>query len=145
MKKLGHLLQTKRKELNLSIRKASELIGISHTYLSNLEKANDPRSGAPVKPTLETLKLISNAYKIDLNVLMDISGYASFLQTNRLAENTFKETATQHKPTKKEKIAEELIQVLVDAGELKPGEELSEEKRERLFKMIKKAIELSKL
>ncbi|MBB6218164.1 hypothetical protein HNQ80_004304 [Anaerosolibacter carboniphilus] len=49
------------------------------------------------------------------------------------------------KPKTKEQMANELIQVLVDTGELEPGEELTDEKRERLLKMVRKAIELSKL
>jgi len=72
---LGKILRTKRKELNLSLRKAAQLIGISNTYLGNLERGFDPRTNAPNKPTPETLKLISEAYKIDYNELMIAAGY----------------------------------------------------------------------
>ena len=77
MDNLGKILKDKRKELKLSLRKASELIGISNTYLGNLEKGFDPRTNAPNKPTPETLKLISEAYKIDYNELMIASGYVT--------------------------------------------------------------------
>jgi len=74
---LGKILKDKRKELKLSLRKASELIGISNTYLGNLERGFDPRTNAPNKPTPETLKLISEAYNIDYNELMIASGYVT--------------------------------------------------------------------
>lgn len=77
MNNLSKILKDKRKELKLSLRKASELIGISNTYLGNLEKGFDPRTKAPYKPTPETLKLISEAYKIDYNELMIASGYVT--------------------------------------------------------------------
>ncbi|MBU5311867.1 helix-turn-helix transcriptional regulator [Tissierella carlieri] len=77
--KLGKTLQNKRDELKLSLRDAGELIGISHNYLSILEKAKDPRSDAPIKPTIDTLKLISDAYKIDINILLPLAGYEDIL------------------------------------------------------------------
>ena len=58
---LQEFLIDKRKELNLSLRTAASLIGISHTYLNTLEKGVDPRNDIPTKPTPETLELISNA------------------------------------------------------------------------------------
>ncbi len=45
-----------------SLRDASKRIGISHTYLDTIEKGHDKRSGKPINPTPETLKLISKAY-----------------------------------------------------------------------------------
>lgn len=77
MKTLSEILKNKRKELKLSLRKAAELIGISHSYLNNLEKGIDPRTKTFNKPTPETLKLISDAYKIDYNELMIASGYVT--------------------------------------------------------------------
>lgn len=75
MIKLYTFLENKRKELNLSLRKAAEIIGVSHSYLSNLEKGVDPRSGAPINPTPETLKLIAKAYNIDYDLLLEYAGY----------------------------------------------------------------------
>jgi len=77
MDTLQKILINKRKELKLSFRKAAKLIGISSTYLSNLESGIDPRTNAPNKPTPETLELISKAYKIDYNKLMIAAGYIS--------------------------------------------------------------------
>lgn len=80
MKKLGKLLRELRgKE---SLRDASKRIGISHTYLDTIEKGFDKRSGKPVNPTPETLKLLSVAYNYSYNELMKAAGYLDD-ETNR--------------------------------------------------------------
>lgn len=75
MKKINEIIKNKREELNLSIRKAAEKIGISHSYLTMIEKGNDPRTKKEIKITPETIKLISKAYKIDYDELMEAAGY----------------------------------------------------------------------
>ncbi len=76
MKNLGNLLRELRgKE---SLRDASKRIGISHTYLDTIEKGSDKRSGKPVKPTPETLKLLSVAYKYPYDKLMEVAGYIEY-------------------------------------------------------------------
>ncbi|SHJ70784.1 helix-turn-helix domain-containing protein [Paramaledivibacter caminithermalis] len=79
--KLGNILKNRRLELKLSLRKAAELIGISHNYLSIIEKAHDPRSNAPIKPTFETLKLISEAYEMNINKLLVLAGYHEYIKS----------------------------------------------------------------
>lgn len=70
---IGELLRDLRgKE---SLRDASKRIGISHTYLDTIEKGYDKRSGNPVNPTPETLKLISKAYNYPYKKLMELAGY----------------------------------------------------------------------
>lgn len=75
MGNLNGMLKLRRSELNLSLRDAAKLIGISHSYLSTLEKGVDPRNGLPVKPTPETLKLISSAYDVSYDFVMTLAGY----------------------------------------------------------------------
>jgi len=77
--KLGDILKEKRDELGISLRNAGELIGISHNYLSILEKAMDPRSAAPIKPTIDTLKLICDAYNLNINKLLSLVGYTDMV------------------------------------------------------------------
>lgn len=73
MSELGDLLRNLRgKE---SLRDAGKRTGLSHTYLSIIEKGFDPRSGKPVKPTPETLKLLSEAYNHPYEDLMIKAGY----------------------------------------------------------------------
>lgn len=73
MATLQEMLIKKRGEM--SIREAARLIGISHSYLIRLEKGIDPRSGAPISPTPETLRLISKAYNIEYETLMIAAGH----------------------------------------------------------------------
>ncbi len=75
MENLYEFLKKKRNLLKLSLRNAADKIGISHSYLSNLEKGIDPRTGSPIKPTPETLKLIADAYELDYDSLMKLAGY----------------------------------------------------------------------
>lgn len=75
MNALTDTLLKRRQELKLSLRKAAELIGISHSYLSNLEKGIDPRTNAPINPTPEILRLISKAYNLNYDELMYFAGY----------------------------------------------------------------------
>lgn len=77
--KLGKILKEKRDSLNLSLRVAGEKIGISHNYLSIIEKAKDPRSDAPIRPTIDTLKLISDAYNMDINDILPLAGYEDII------------------------------------------------------------------
>lgn len=72
---LQDILKKRRKQLKLSLRDASKLIGISHSYLFNLEKGVDPRNGSLINPTPETLDLISKAYNLNYNELLNIVGY----------------------------------------------------------------------
>jgi transcriptional regulator with XRE-family HTH domain len=59
----------------MSLREAAKKIGISHTYLDSLENG-DKRSGKPIKPTPDTLKLVSKAYGIEYSKLMSTAGYS---------------------------------------------------------------------
>lgn len=87
MEKLYEILLNKRLELRLSLRDAAKLIGISHTYLSALEKGKDPRTNAPINPTPDTLKMISKAYNLPYEHLMQLLGYIVITQEPQ--ETTF--------------------------------------------------------
>ena len=73
MNNLGKLL--KRLRGKESLREASKRTGVSHTYLSIIEKGYDSRSGKPVKPTPETLKLLAKAYNYSYEELLMLAGY----------------------------------------------------------------------
>lgn len=74
LKTLYEIIKNRRIELDISIRKASKLTGVSTSYLSNLEKGRDPRSGKYIKPTPETLEMISKGYNLDYNDLLVAAG-----------------------------------------------------------------------
>lgn len=59
----------------LTLREAGDKIGISHTYLSHLEKGVDPRSGKEISVSVETLKLIADGYNYPFDKLMVAAGY----------------------------------------------------------------------
>lgn len=75
MSKFAQILREKRAAMNLSLRSAAELIGISHTYLDKLEKGIDSRTGVSNKPTPDTLKLISETYNLDYIELLEMCRY----------------------------------------------------------------------
>lgn len=58
-----------------SLREVSKKTGISHTYLGILEKGHDPRTGKPVNPSPETLRLLAQAYDYPYKRLLKLSGY----------------------------------------------------------------------
>mgnify|MGYP005833599693 CR=1 FL=1 len=77
MGNLGELFRQIRLSKNWSIREAARRMGISHTYLSVLEKGEDPRSGRDSNPRPDTLRLISNTYDYPFEELLKAAGYLS--------------------------------------------------------------------
>lgn len=71
MNELGDYLKKLRGKR--SIREAAEGIGISHTYLSTLEKGYDPRTKKERKPTVEVLGKISRYYDVPFLKLLDMA------------------------------------------------------------------------
>lgn len=73
MSELNRLLRELRgKE---SLRDVSKRVGLSHSYLSILEKGIDPRSKAPINPSPDTLKRLAEAYNYPYEKLMKVAGY----------------------------------------------------------------------
>lgn len=68
-----HLLRQLRGDSPL--REAAERAGISHTYLSQLEKGEDPRTGKPIRPSVDTLKGLAKAYNYSYEDLLAQAGY----------------------------------------------------------------------
>ncbi|MCF6411498.1 helix-turn-helix domain-containing protein [Pseudalkalibacillus salsuginis] len=75
MNELGDFLKHLRG--NLSLREVQEGTGISHTYLSTLEKGVDPRTKKPRKPTPEVLLKLARFYKVEYGTLMFLAGYVN--------------------------------------------------------------------
>lgn len=87
MNDFGDFLKDLRLKRNLSIRKASEGIGISHTYLDSLEKGYDPRTKKERKPTFDVLTKISKFYQIDYIEILIKAGYLEEAEKERLAKS----------------------------------------------------------
>ena len=68
---LGDIIKQYRHEKNLSMDAFAERSGISKSYISMLEKNENPRTKRPVKPTTKTLELVSSAMGITVSELFD--------------------------------------------------------------------------
>lgn len=75
MMKFSDAIYNERLKRGYSLRNAAGAIGISHSYLSALEKGTDPRSGSEFKPAPDVLKKISSAYGLEYSYLMALCGY----------------------------------------------------------------------
>ena len=69
---LGDLIKEYRIENSLSLRDFAKKCGLSHTYISALEKNIDPRTGKPIAPTLDTVKYISKGMNISIENILKI-------------------------------------------------------------------------
>lgn len=72
MNYIGEYIRSYRGDM--SLRDFADKCEISHTHLDSIEKGIDPRTGKPVKVTVETLKKIANAMNMTINDLLIKSG-----------------------------------------------------------------------
>ena len=70
MTPLSNLLADARRRKGYSLRQAAALIGISHTYLSALEKGYDPRTGSPISASQDVLLRLCKAYDLDTSEVL---------------------------------------------------------------------------
>lgn len=64
----------KRYRGDMSLRDFAQKCDISHTHLDSIEKGYDPRTGKPVRVTVDTLKKIAKAMGMSINDLLIQSG-----------------------------------------------------------------------
>ena len=131
----------------LSLRDFAKKIGISHTHLDSIEKGYDPRTGKPVKISLDTIRKISEGTGIplyeliefDLNELIEIAdkpveqrteveAYAHDFMQKELADlgSSLKETLLHEKTFEENraaKQAQEAIHNFLQSIKLLPEEE----------------------
>lgn len=71
---LGELILNYRNSFSpkMSLRAFAEKCGLSHTYISALEKNIDPRTGKPIAPTLDTVKFISKGMEMPIEDILRI-------------------------------------------------------------------------
>ncbi len=69
---LGDLINQYRTERKMSLRTFAEKCGLSHTYISALEKNIDPRTNKPIAPTLDTVKFVSKGMDISIEEILKI-------------------------------------------------------------------------
>jgi len=67
MSDFSELITSERKKRGYSLRDAGAVIGISHTYLSAIEKDLDPRTGKKPEPSIDVMFKICKAYDLDIS------------------------------------------------------------------------------
>lgn len=72
MNYIGEFIRKYRGEM--SLREFADKCGISHTHLDSIEKGIDPRTGKPVRVTVDTLKKIASTMGMSINDLLIESG-----------------------------------------------------------------------
>lgn len=72
MNYIGDFIKKYRGEM--SLREFAEKCDISHTHLDSIEKGIDPRTGKPVRVTVDTLKKIAKTMGMTINDLLIQSG-----------------------------------------------------------------------
>lgn len=60
---------------NKSLREVTKFTGISHTYLSTLEKGYDPRTKKERKPAPDVLRKLAGFYNVPYSTLLYMAGY----------------------------------------------------------------------
>lgn len=127
MNELGSLLKELRGEK--SLREVSKKSGISHNYLSLLEKGIDPRTKAPIKPSPETLKKLAEAYNYSYEELLKVAGYLEDNPTETTEVYDYKEDPT---------ISPELMDLLDKLSSI------PEKRREEIIKEATEYVEFLK-
>lgn len=71
---LGEYVAARREELRLgSQRDLAALAGVSHGWLSNIERGFDHATGRPTDPSVSKLQQLARALKVDPRVLFDLA------------------------------------------------------------------------
>ncbi|OAH53122.1 hypothetical protein AWH48_12255 [Domibacillus aminovorans] len=137
MEKLPGLLKELRgKE---SLRSVGERAGLSHNYLSQLEKGIDPRTKKPIKPTPDTLKRLSEAYDYSYDELLKLAGYIEDKEATNPPRFTQKDELDIAKRV--EEIRKDLISANKDGDGLNfYGEPMSEEAIDSLLEAMEYAV-----
>lgn len=125
MKTLGSIIKEYRTTHHLSLRDFSERCGVSHTYISQLEKSVDPRTGKPIEPTLDTVIKIAKALGKSTEEILIELGY--------IEDKTNKDDS--------EVLAERFLNMLIDIGEIKTKEDLTSGKALKILSKIFKELE----
>jgi transcriptional regulator with XRE-family HTH domain len=80
MNYIGNFIKKYRGDM--SLREFAEKCDISHTHLDSIEKGYDPRTGKPVRVTVDTLKKIASAMNMSVNDLLIQSGDVKIEELN---------------------------------------------------------------
>ncbi|MDP9676937.1 transcriptional regulator with XRE-family HTH domain [Paenibacillus jamilae] len=137
MEHFGSFLKSIRGDM--SLRKAAEKSGLSHTYISFLEKGEHPKTHKPISPTPDTLKALANAYEYSYEDLLSRAGY--LLEIHNLFDIQTHTYTTPCKDTKRiptnQYDKNDIRKVFNDNEQLHyNGRILTNDEKKRIIKMI---------
>lgn len=140
MNELGSYLKELRGKK--SLRDVQKDTGISHTYLSTLEKGIDPRTNKPREPSFDTLKKLSDYYDVSYIDLLSKAGYVTI-------DEVFDDVDSNNPLTKKKVVngvtftgfygLEEVLQMDIDI--YYKNELLTKEEKQKILTMLETILE----
>lgn len=68
---LGDIIKEYRVQNSVTMEYAASLCGITKGYVAMLERNVNPKTGRPVKPTIETILKVCNGLNLDVNEVFD--------------------------------------------------------------------------
>ena len=72
----GARIKELRQQKGLSLRKAANLIGLSHYRLDELEIGKSRSTGNPTRPSRDTVIKFAEVYGVPKDYLLELAGYA---------------------------------------------------------------------
>lgn len=93
---LGDLIKQYRAINKLSLRDFASRCGLSHTYISALEKNIDPRTGKPIAPTLDTVKYVAKGMNTSIEEVLKVLDEQQEFVVNQDLPSTYKDNNTTH-------------------------------------------------
>lgn len=123
-----------------SLREMEKITGLSHTYLSTLEKGYDPRSKKERKPTPEVIKRLAETLDENYFELMQLAGYMENDDINHLYQKR-KNIEIEFEKKRTETISlfneVELLQNQISELNTKIQSSTNEKERKELEKKVK--------
>lgn len=75
IQRLSVLIENKMRQTKMSLRDFAEKCNLSHSYVRNIRKGFDPRTGKQIRPTVETLEKLAGGLGLTLNELLRQTGF----------------------------------------------------------------------
>lgn len=117
MNTMGNFIRRIREEKGMSLREFADFLGLSHNYIGNLEKGEDPRNNKPIAPTIDTFIKIAGALKISLEETLKQTGYIEEINLKTIEEIYQEQTVREYN---------ELIKTL-DVSEIEAIKEIKQQ------------------
>lgn len=93
---LGDLIKQYRTINKLSLREFASRCGLSHTYISALEKNIDSRTGKPIAPTLDTVKYVAKGMNASIEEILKILDEEQEFVVNQDLPSTHKNNSSSN-------------------------------------------------